>query len=55
LLSLLFNFAVKYTIRKNKEIKEGLELNRMYQLLVCTDDVNLQNKNISALKTETIC
>jgi hypothetical protein len=44
---MLFSIALEYTIKKNQEIKEGLELNGTHQLLVYVDDVNLLGKNIN--------
>jgi hypothetical protein len=38
---LLFNFALKYDIRKDRENQVDLELNGTHQLLVCVDDINL--------------
>jgi hypothetical protein len=41
LSGLLFNFAVRYAIRKIQEKQVGLKLNGTNQVLVYADDVNL--------------
>jgi hypothetical protein len=44
---LLFNFLLKYAIKKVKENKERLEPDRTHHLLVYDDDVNLLVININ--------
>jgi hypothetical protein len=50
---LVFNFASEYTIRKVHKNQVGLKLNWTYQLLICTDDVNLLGDNKVTIKKNT--
>jgi hypothetical protein len=49
----LFNFALKYVIRKVQDNPVGLKLNRTHQFLVYADGVNLLADNIDTINTNT--
>ena len=52
LLSLLFNFALGYAIRKVQVIQDGLKLNDTHQLLVYAD-VNMLGGSVHTVKENT--
>jgi len=47
---LLFNFALKYAIRRVQVNQDGFKLNGTHQLLVYADDVNILGGSIHSLK-----
>jgi len=47
---LLFNFALKYAIRRVQVNQDGLKLNGTHQLLAYADDVNILGGGIHNLK-----
>ena len=47
---MLFNFALKYAIRRVQVYQDGLKLNGTHQLLAYVDDVNILGGSIQNLK-----
>jgi len=50
LSSLLFNFALEYTIRRVQLNQGGLKLNGTHKLLVYADDVNVLGGSVHTVK-----
>ena len=48
-LSLLFNFALEYTIRRVQVIQDGLKLNGTLQLLAYANDVNILGGSVHTI------
>ncbi|KAJ4430005.1 hypothetical protein ANN_22213 [Periplaneta americana] len=47
---LLFNFALEYVIRKVQDNRQSLKLNRLHQLLVYADDMNVLGENPQTIR-----
>jgi hypothetical protein len=52
-LTLLFNFALEYDIKKVQENQVELKLNGTYQLLAYADDMNVLGDNIETVTKNT--
>jgi hypothetical protein len=48
--TLLFNYALKYTIRRVQIIQDGLKLNGTHQILVYADDINILGESVNTVK-----
>ena len=53
-MSLFFNFATEYTIRRVQVNKDGLKLNGTIQLLVYADDVTVMGESVHTIKKNTV-
>ena len=53
LLSLLFNFALDYAVRRIQVNKDGFKLNGTYQSLVYADDFNMLGGSVYTTKKNT--
>jgi len=51
LTSLLLNFALEYAIRKVKANHKMLQFNGTHQVIIYTDDVNLQGQTIHTISS----
>ena len=51
-MSLLFNFAFEYAIRKVQAKENGLKLNGTHQLVVYADDVIMMGGSVHNIKEE---
>jgi hypothetical protein len=54
LSSLLFIFALEYSIRRVQENQEGMKLNRTHQLLPYADYLNMVGENADTIKTQML-
>ena len=50
---LLFNFALKYTIRRVQVNQDGLKLNGTHQLMVFADYVDILGRSIPTIQKNT--
>jgi len=50
LMSLLFNSALEYAIRRVQVHQDGLKLNGTHQVLVFADDVNILGESVHTVK-----
>jgi hypothetical protein len=50
---LLFNFALKYAVRKVRVNQGGLKLNGTCKLLVCSDEFSIMGGSVHAMKKNT--
>ena len=50
LITLLFNVALEYAIRKVQETNLGLDMNGTYQVLAYADNVNLIGDDIRTIE-----
>ncbi|KAJ4442477.1 hypothetical protein ANN_04063 [Periplaneta americana] len=53
LTSEIYKLVLEYAIRKVQDNREGLELNRLHQLLVYMDDMNMLGENSQTIKENT--
>ena len=53
LLSLLFNFALDYAIRRVQVNQDGLKFSVTHKLLVYTNDVNILGRSIHVIRKNT--